>query len=788
MKIKSVTINGFRGFNEKRTISLNNNIVIIYGLNGSGKSSLTEALEWLFFGEISRQRLSRCKSEYQYEDYLTNLFYQGKENPFVEVEGTINGKEFKLKKELLHDSCKYYVNDKEAKSFAGLGLRLENYFRPMLAQTEIKALVDSEPKDRWEQLSCILGQDELSKLRDNLMTLKNNKRDSLYKSQQSLHQSLVNELNDKDQLDLKKYLADLNINGVTDSLKKLNKVDDKLLENIKKKQSDLMNTELGKRAAEINYKNSQELTDFLTNLKKQFNRVETDAKSATKDGIDHNYLAFLDQGKKFLNKSKCPYCLEQSLTNKRLEIIAKQLVDGAESQNAKKSFDNNIESLENLIKSFELDVTDYLINQRELKILAQKFGEINETKIAADIQNIDNSIKTAITEFTNFIEGFLEKYKEFINRKYFHKDKVYNSGLEDLDTKMIAFIKLVTDCNTKWLGVKTEITNKYVTNGVSNEEFIKELILYEKVINFITTNSSYITTTKKIKIIDSLTTKLEQFEKLEVNRLLSEHAGEIKNYYKKMNPNGKIEFKSIDVKTGSRRQASLKAQAFGKVVNPVTFFSEANTNSLALSIYFPQRVDRNNTWESVILDDPVQSMDENYSQALIEILSETSKKKQIIVLVHAKSFSNRLKARFAHLKPLMYDFYSNDEKGPKINLNQGETKEYLRVIEEFLSKGDPSSLKSGSHSLREAIESVCIDFLLNKGVGFSTAQKIQKDDGLKGLFSESSKKGLPEENISKLKSLLITTHDNSHAWSMRDATIATTKVGVEYIQEIIKIM
>lgn len=87
--------------------------------------------------------------------------------------------------------------------------------------------------------------------------------------------------------------------------------------------------------------------------------------------------------------------------------------------------------------------------------------------------------------------------------------------------------------------------------------------------------------------IDVTQEKLEQYEKSEVARLLSEHAQEIKNYYEKLNPGDQIQFSGIEVKGGTRRQAKLKAEAFGKEINPVTFFSEAHTNSLALSIYFP---------------------------------------------------------------------------------------------------------------------------------------------------------------------------------------------------------
>jgi hypothetical protein len=210
-----------------------------------------------------------------------------------------------------------------------------------------------------------------------------------------------------------------------------------------------------------------------------------------------------------------------------------------------------------------------------------------------------------------------------------------------------------------------------------------------------------------------------------LSRLLNEHAGEIKKYYEELNPSDQIQFSSIEVKGGIRRQAKLKAEAFGKEVNPVTFFSEAHTNSLALSIYFPQRVDRNKTWEIIVLDDPVQSMDENHTHALIDILVNLSKNKQVIILTHSKVFFRRLQARFYHLKPLVYSFFYNEEKGPSISLDPGETLSHLELINNNCKKGDPKSLETASQQLRKAIESICIEFLLDKGNSFSKTQKIQ---------------------------------------------------------------
>ena len=319
MRISKLTIKGFRGFNDEQSILLDSNVVIVYGLNGSGKSSLTEALEWLFFNEISRQRLSRCKSEYQYEEYLRNLFYTSSENPFVEAEGSIGGITVVVKKELTSNGDKFFINGKKVDSFDPLNLNLANYFRPMLAQTEIKALVDSEQKDRWEQLSSILGQDDLTKLRENLIALRNSKKDEAYKKQEARWSAIISDVSESSTLtSLLDPIQTLNVDSILNTLQTIVSSKTKsfgaLSEETKIKQKSLLNTELGKRVGEVVYKDLNELKTFFTGISQYFKKLEDEAVKSTYGGHDHSYLDFLKAGKDFAKFPECPFCLEKTLT------------------------------------------------------------------------------------------------------------------------------------------------------------------------------------------------------------------------------------------------------------------------------------------------------------------------------------------------------------------------------------------------------------------------------------------------------------------------------------------
>lgn len=788
MKINKLTIKGFRGFNKEESIQLNSDVILIYGLNGSGKSSFTEALEWLFFEEISRQRLSRCKSEYQFEEYLKNLFYTSTDNPFVEAYGTINGKFVTIRKELAPHGTSRFIDGKEVENFEALNMNLENYFRPMLAQTEIKALVDSEQKDRWEQLSSILGQDDLTKLREALINLRNIKRDENYKKQEIKINSILNDISELSSLSLLANLVQaFDLQQLTIELQKIVESREsqleKLLKEIKLKQKNLLNTELGKRVGEISYKDTTKLKEYLQEFERELEKLESEAIKSISGGHDHDYLEFIKLGKNFSKPPECPYCLEKSLTTQRFEDIEKSLEKGKDAQLAKSAFDQGKNTIGRWIEIFPSRITEFIPSQNELKIIAQKFLDIEEAELAASVQDLDKKITNFITDQNRKVIGQKNSRLSHIENKYFHNNKPLVEAEETTEEVIIQISEQVDSLVLEWNNLKKLIANKIpLVENVNNEELKKWLTL-EKLINFMLESGAFIKQKELLDKIDSIQEKLEQYEKSEVSRLLNVHAKEIKMYYEKLNPGDHVQFSGIEVKGGVRRQAKLKADAFGKEVNPVTFFSEAHTNSLALSIYFPQRVDRNDTWETVILDDPVQSMDENHSQALIDILVDIATKKQIIVLTHSKSFFKRLCARFGHLKPEVYSFFYNEENGPSIILDEGEIISYLRLIDESCNKGDPKSLETASTHLRKAIESVCFQFLLDKGLSFTKARKVQKS-GLDSLFAEVEKLGLDPSETGKLKSVLDTSHSDSHAWSIADTTPGGLKKGVEYIKEI----
>ena len=83
-KINTIKINGLRGVKEPLELNLNKKSILIYGDNGTGKSSLTDSFEWFFYDKIehlSNEEIGRRKGR----DAIRNIFIPDTEDGFIEL-------------------------------------------------------------------------------------------------------------------------------------------------------------------------------------------------------------------------------------------------------------------------------------------------------------------------------------------------------------------------------------------------------------------------------------------------------------------------------------------------------------------------------------------------------------------------------------------------------------------------------------------------------------------------------------------------------------------------------
>lgn len=165
MKLVSIRGNFFRGFRDSPSISLDSSLVIFFGPNGSGKTSIAEALEWLFYG-TTRRKLRSDVDEVEHRGALRMVDCPVGVNPFVEADVRFrDGNVHKLKRTLYVDGTNEWtvasIDDLDVPDFASIGLGDSEYFYPIIIQDNLQERIRSTGATRRRYISSLLGLEPL---------------------------------------------------------------------------------------------------------------------------------------------------------------------------------------------------------------------------------------------------------------------------------------------------------------------------------------------------------------------------------------------------------------------------------------------------------------------------------------------------------------------------------------------------------------------------------------------------------------------------------------------------
>ncbi len=165
-QINKVRLEGIRGFNKPREITLDPKLTVIHGPNGSGKSSILQAIEWCIAGDIPYMK----RGDFSKEDAIVNAFTNAGQ---ANVELTFSGpQEVRLSrsknrtkstssgKHNLYLEADRSYKDEEASSFleTAFQIDLEEFSRSkFLHQETIRDALTYSPTERSAVIEKLLG-------------------------------------------------------------------------------------------------------------------------------------------------------------------------------------------------------------------------------------------------------------------------------------------------------------------------------------------------------------------------------------------------------------------------------------------------------------------------------------------------------------------------------------------------------------------------------------------------------------------------------------------------------
>ncbi|MEG6574296.1 AAA family ATPase [Caldibacillus debilis] len=768
MKLKNLRVLGFRGFNQLCEFSFTPGLNTLYGPNGVGKTSFAEALEWLFFGETSKLRFARSKTEFH--NSLRNLHYEGVDAPFVEVEVILaNNTQHNIKRELIGDNTsKLFIDGEPVNSLESLNIYNSNPV-PIVAQHALKEFIHSEPVKRWETISKMLGMEAVSSFRSALTSAITQFKNSNEQVLEAVKE-LVSSLNDRPSLNSLSNLAlaieefdsqkfEVELNKITVEL--LGGMPENPIVELQLEMEAILNKYTSfpqnyKEVAFFTQKNEVSPKEYLEKIVQAielFTAVYPQYLTASEVKVVAERIELLKQGLALSSTTDpiCPFCGEPTITEEKKSAIEQEI---KRHETIHKLYSKSKEELENIVNGTQLllGTIDSILPNFFQKESLNSLIDILPTEIKEKLSRLESSINDLRSKYYS-LKSSLQSEIHTLERSFKEQilDKDLLTRIVGHFTKIDILIKQMDLFRENSLEIQNEIVPFLQRMTLENErvELLNALIRIWRNKLVI---KEFFAIQDIIKRMNKLKKDTEEYEKELAAKRLAEKEEDILEWYGILNPNEEIRFARMGINPSGRRKIDLVAELYGKTANAVAMLSEAHINATGLSVYLGQIVSPYSPFKFIVLDDPVQSMDSNHTLRFVtDLISKLLEKDyQVIILSHLKNIIEDLKLYHGLTMEYHYEFITYHREGPYVLEKGPQLIEYLRKANS-LKRGSSEDRTNALHILRKALERMC-KMAYEKNTGQALPKKYQSMTArdLKALV----KKIIPMEDLGKVNLIL----------------------------------
>lgn len=726
MRIERIAAQAFRGYPERIDIALSGDVVLVFGENGAGKTSLTEAFEWALYGTSVRKARSKTPGEYRGTDWVRSAHAEEGVDTFAEVElVTDAGERHIIRRTLRGRSSELTVDGRSSSDVHILGIRTEDAFRPFLGQCEIQAVIDSEQQDRWEQLSAILGFGELGIARQRMQRLRTDAdhdrrvrtvRDMATRAVQPLTQPGEDPLATAPD-SLRNRAAGFLGLPLTTSWDAIHERAIEALDAL--------------YARDRRPRGISELVAVVPDARPIADRLAAAVQTVVDEVVAHrewhrsNLAAELARAGLELadpHSDICPMCLHPTLTSDRRGELRRMSVAGSERP------PDNRATISALVREL---VGPTPINLRAAGELLDRIDEPTRGRLSAAVVDA-----TEIGSLKESVQGLSQGVIAAADAARF--DEGDDASLRNLAAQLVDAATSIADREAILRATAEAIVIDLTAASVDLSDDERARLAGLQKAKLLAENAQSIEAAWRVRQLQTdlaqLIQNLEIAEKRLMESALTVLSSDVAAYYEELSPGRNITIKGISVRETRNRQASIEAVAYGRAVNPVTTFSEAQGNCLGLSLYFSQRVDRNPGWRTILLDDPVQSMDGGHEQGLIGLLARVSRNHQVIVLTHDYRFAESLEAQFRAVPSFTrYNIVLSEGPQPSVEVAAGRLNELLDFAEKNAA-GGRALRESCAGAIRKAVERFVADLASAQDV--QLAKRLTLEDRINRVHQQ----------------------------------------------------
>jgi recombinational DNA repair ATPase RecF len=682
IKIKSINLNGFRGVRDTLQLKLESKSILLFGENGAGKSSITDAFEW-FYNDCVKH-LTCEEIEKKGLSALRNIFIANTGKSSVEISFTENKydsqKNINIKKTSLEttnsntseDFLKYIENSSS-----------ENLF---LRYEDLTEFVLSTKKEKLDSLSRVIGFAEVSNVRGVLKKAVNELKSILkvksFENEISRREgdlfSRFNERIMSDDQYFKKINDIIMPLGMNVKIEKFEDLDE-LLASLKKSDD----SSVIEQRAFYNETISKisKLRDQIALVPDVYDKFFLLVKTIVDDVDALNKIALNNlwsEGLKVLKgstfeKNKCPLCFQDkdSLT----------LIKDTESRI------KTLESIKKQQKKLEIEIKNIkdileAIKNTNSGINSSKYFSLDDNKIIKDFcSNVSEYIDLINSELNvDLSKGKLVKTREKI---------LYSSSKID---EVLEFCKQRNSLLAGQLkGNKIMEAQDIIMNSRKEYNEIKKLKTEKEIVE------------KQRNSLELIYDAFIAKQKKELEVFVSTFSKEISDYYQYMHPGEKVE--DIEIKLAEKDDEltgiTIDFKFFHTTASPPQkYLSESHLNCLGIAFFLASVKAFNKQNGFFIIDDIISSFDSNHRMRLGELFLEKFPDYQIILLTHERNWFDYMKNRVRREADWDVDVISwNEARGTHLNETLVDLK---RIIENKFANNDKIGL---GNIIRKYLES-----------------------------------------------------------------------------------
>lgn len=603
MRIKTIELSWFRGAGQSAILDTGGKSVVIYGANGSGKSSFADALEYI----VSNGKINHLSHEYSGPKQrfgVRNTHTPDDQSSKILITFLSNQH---LEGLISPQGCLNITSDPpEVKE----QIQCYDLERFILRQDEVAKFIHSTKGQKYSVLLPLLGLDEFEQIAENIKNIR---------KQVEIQSELQSKKQERNSLEMRAigFLADLSPETI---INKINELSEKYLNVPEPDQTsqEIINNLQSAIDVEINDAEPAQQQHFLlsqinnSKLLEQLLTIESFEKQAEKDigAFIDNQIAVLEASKLFIKSAEempddidCPACgreiskvdFEQhvqeelksltSLSSLRQELIQKR-----------RAFISSISQLRNNVSSrYFANWLDEPVNQNLKQAISIVLGfdlgdgqyswlpEI-QTELLKYIPKIDNEISFAVKSAPPTTQDLIQ------------------------DKGMIDACQMALDMNL--LDGELEEIN-HIVGALNNAESEVRENIKEK-------------TQETIEGVSSIIQKL----------------------WEKLHPNEPIESVQLYIPNDADKAIDISLKFFGvEQPSPRLSLSEGHRNSLGLCVFLALVILDSDFDRPIILDDVVSSLDREHRGMLAKILLEDISDRQILLLTHDREWYTELRAR-----------------------------------------------------------------------------------------------------------------------------------------------